>query len=140
MQEQKTTFVHLAEALGGTFAAFWYCQDLPWTASRLAGAALGIPALLLWLVARIQLGRSFAVGAKAKELVTHGLYSRIRNPIYVFGSLFIAGMILVIGRPIWLLILVVLAPMQVIRARMEARVLEENFGDAYRQYRSKTWF
>jgi protein-S-isoprenylcysteine O-methyltransferase Ste14 len=139
MREHSTTTLHLAVALLGTLVAFWYFRDLPWTTSRVAGAVLTFPALLLWLVARIQLGRSFAVGAKAKELVTHGLYSRIRNPIYFFGSLFIAGLVLVIGRPIWLLILVVLVPMQVIRARVEARVLEEKFGDAYRQYRSKTW-
>jgi protein-S-isoprenylcysteine O-methyltransferase Ste14 len=30
--------------------------------------------------------------------------------------------------------------MQVLRARNEARVLEATFGDAYRQYRSKTRF
>jgi protein-S-isoprenylcysteine O-methyltransferase Ste14 len=29
---------------------------------------------------------------------------------------------------------------QVIRARREAHVLEEAFGDAYREYRRKTWF
>jgi protein-S-isoprenylcysteine O-methyltransferase Ste14 len=29
---------------------------------------------------------------------------------------------------------------QVIRACREARVLETAFGDAYREYRSKTWF
>ena len=32
--------------------------------------------------------------AKAQTLVTHGLYSRIRNPIYVFGALVIAGIFL----------------------------------------------
>jgi protein-S-isoprenylcysteine O-methyltransferase Ste14 len=29
---------------------------------------------------------------------------------------------------------------QTIRARREARVLEAAFGDAYREYRRKTWF
>jgi protein-S-isoprenylcysteine O-methyltransferase Ste14 len=29
---------------------------------------------------------------------------------------------------------------QTIRARREARVLEAAFGEAYREYRKKTWF
>ncbi|MGC9969229.1 MAG: isoprenylcysteine carboxylmethyltransferase family protein [Bryobacteraceae bacterium] len=136
----STTAVQLAVVFLGVFLACWYFWDLPWTTSRVFGAVLAIPALSLWLLARIQLGRSFAVRAQARELVTHGLYSKIRNPIYFFGSLFIAGLILVIGKPIWLLILVVLVPVQAIRARKEARVLEEKFGDAYREYRSRTWF
>lgn len=140
MREHSTTAAYLAVVLLAVFLACWAFRDLPWTASRVCGVILGVPALSLWLLARIQLGRSFAVRALAKELVTHGLYAKIRNPVYVFGSLFIAGLILAIGRPIWLLILVLLVPLQVIRARKEARVLEEKFGDAYREYRSRTWF
>ena len=140
MRHHFTTFVHVSLVLLAVVLAGWYFRDLPWTASRVFGAVLVVPAVSLWLLARIQLGRSFAVRAKAKELVTHGLYSKIRNPVYVFGSLFIAGLILFTGRPVWLLILAVFVPMQVIRARKEARVLEEKFGDAYRQYRARTWF
>jgi len=34
----------------------------------------------------------------------------------------------------------VLIPLQLIRARIESHVLEEKFGDTYRQYKSQTWF
>ena len=51
-----------------------------------------------------------------------------------------AGFFLLIDKAAWLLLLVVVVPMQVIRARKEAKVLEEKFGDTYRDYRSKTWF
>ena len=44
------------------------------------------------------------------------------------------------GRPKWLLILVLLVPIQMTRARREARLLEDTFGDAYREYRKRTWF
>jgi protein-S-isoprenylcysteine O-methyltransferase Ste14 len=111
-----------------------------WTWSRAVGYALAIPSLALWVMARVELGKSFSVAARAKELKTQGLYSKIRNPVYVFGTIFIAGFVLAIGRPMGLLILLVIVPMQVLRARKEARVLEEKFGDAYREYRSKTWF
>ncbi|HEV2387647.1 MAG TPA: isoprenylcysteine carboxylmethyltransferase family protein [Candidatus Acidoferrales bacterium] len=110
------------------------------TLLRGIGLALTILGFVFWGVARIQLGKSFALRAKAKTLVTHGLYSKIRNPIYVFGTVLLIGILLTLGQPRWLLLLVILIPAQVARARKEARVLEEKFGDQYREYRRKTWF
>ena len=114
--------------------------ELPWTSNRIAGIAIALPALLLLLTARIQLGRAFSVRALASNLVTTGLYSRIRNPIYVFGSLFILGIIIWSGKPLFLLFLAILIPVQIYRSRKESGVLEAKFGDEYRQYRQKTWF
>lgn len=127
--------------LGGALTwVTWKFGAQPWTPGRLAWLLLCVPAFALWATARIQLGSSFAMKAKAQELVTHGLYSKIRNPIYVFGFLFIAGYVLLVGKPIWLLAGVVVVPVQIVRSQKEAKVLEEKFGDAYREYRRKTWF
>jgi protein-S-isoprenylcysteine O-methyltransferase Ste14 len=105
-----------------------------------AGLCLSIIGFVLWTAARFQLGRSFTVSAKARHLVARGLYSRIRNPIYVFGSCVIAGFILVLGRPRWLLVFLAIIPVQIWRARKEAAALEAAFGDEYRAYRASTWF
>jgi len=113
---------------------------LAWTPARIAGVAIAAPALLLLVVARLQLGRAFSVQAKATTLVTTGLYSRIRNPIYVFGALMIAGIIIWFQKPLYLLAFVILIPMQVIRARKESKVLAEQFGTAYEDYKKQTWF
>jgi protein-S-isoprenylcysteine O-methyltransferase Ste14 len=94
----------------------------------------------MWTLARINLGASFSVEAKASVLVTRGLYSRIRNPIYVFGGIMIVGLCLFFLHPQFLLILVVLIPLQIIRARKESAVLEAAFGDQYREYKRQTWF
>lgn len=118
----------------------WYCLTRPLFHLQELGLALAIVSFFLWATARLQINASFAVRPKAKALVTHGLYSRIRNPIYIFGMLWIAGLILALGKPWWLIVLPVLAPMQVVRAKKEARVLEEKFGDQYRAYRRHTWF
>jgi protein-S-isoprenylcysteine O-methyltransferase Ste14 len=107
---------------------------------RIAGACLIVFGLLMWTLARVQLGASFSVQAKAKALVTRGIYSRIRNPIYVFGGIMIAGVCLFFLHPEYLLIFAVLVPMQIIRARKESAVLEEAFGDEYREYKRQTWF
>jgi protein-S-isoprenylcysteine O-methyltransferase Ste14 len=114
--------------------------SLPWTPARIASVVIGLPSALLLVLARIELGGSFSVRPKAQTLVTHGLYSRIRNPIYLFGGLAIAGVFLYINQPLYLWIFVVLIPLQIYRAREESKVLEARFGDEYRQYKSRSWF
>jgi protein-S-isoprenylcysteine O-methyltransferase Ste14 len=107
---------------------------------QIAGLVLLIAGFVLWTVARFQLGASFTVTAQARQLVSRGLYSRIRNPIYTFGSCVIAGLILLLGHPLWLLIFVAIIPLQIWRARKEASALEAKFGEQYRTYRASTWF
>jgi protein-S-isoprenylcysteine O-methyltransferase Ste14 len=128
--------------LVGTGVAYGYWMYAPagWTPMRVLGLCLAVAGFVFWTVARFQLGASFALTARAKQLVTRGLYSKIRNPIYIFGSLFLVGYILVLGRPIWLLAFAAIVPLQMWRARKEARVLEAKFGEEYRAYRAKTWF
>src|SRR3974390_2110311 len=126
-------------ALTLIFLAIHYAHE-PWTAMRIAAMVLGQPSLALLVVARIELGDAFSVRPKAKALVTHGLYSRIRNPIYVFGTLTIVACFLYIRQPLCIFLLVVLFPFQVFRARQEERILAAKFGEEYRQYKARTWF
>jgi protein-S-isoprenylcysteine O-methyltransferase Ste14 len=113
----------------------------PWTPRHIAGLALIALGYAGWLTARLQLREFFTARAEARGLVTTGIYSKIRNPIYVFGLLLFVGAVLYWAAPSWwLLLLALIIVMQVWRARNEARVLEAKFGDAYRQYRAKTWF
>ncbi len=117
-----------------------YAATGPRTLWQIIGLSIAAPSVLLLVLARIQLGRAFSIQARASTLVTTGLYSRIRNPIYVFGGLVIAGIIIWTGRPILLLILAVLIPLQIVRARSESQVLEEKFGPEYTEYKRRTWF
>lgn len=125
--------------VGAAIVFLAWSHPPPWTAVQDIGACFAIAGFVLWTFARFQLGASFAITAQAKQLVTLGLYSKFRNPIYYFGSLALAGLILLVGRPLWLLIFVVILPLQVWRAGVEARVLEAKFGEDYRNYRARTW-
>jgi len=121
---------------------FWllFTFPSPWNLQRYAGTVLAVIGVVGVAVARYQLGRSFSIKAEAHELVTTGIYSKIRNPIYVFATVMITGLVLVLQRPAaWILTVAVIVG-QTFRAHREAGVLEAAFGDAYREYRRKTWF
>ena len=101
---------------------------------------LSLVCAVLWFVARWQLGSAFSVSAQAHQLVTQGLYSKIRHPIYVFGTMAFLFVVLALqGWPaliIWAFVILI----QVARVRREERVLAEAFGAEYTAYRSRTWF
>jgi len=111
-----------------------------WNPARLVGFCIAVPAAVLLFTARWQLGKSFSVTPQARELVTWGIYSKIRNPIYVFSALLLLGVLIALQYRFALLLLVVLIPIQIVRARKEAQVLEARFGEEYRNYRKGTWF
>lgn len=114
--------------------------QVPWNATRYIGLTITVLAAVVFLTARYQLGESFSVNPQARQLVTSGVYSRIRNPLYVFSTLMILGAVIAYQQPVFLLIPAAIVVVQATRAHREARVLEAAFGDAYRDYRKRTWF
>jgi protein-S-isoprenylcysteine O-methyltransferase Ste14 len=108
--------------------------------ATITGLAFATISFALVVLARVQLGKSFAVTPKAQDLVTHGLYSRLRHPMYVFVDLTICAITLATLRWYVLLPLVILLPLQVRNAHKERKLLQEKFGERYEIYRQGTWF
>ena len=133
-------FTAVQIVVAGMLVWFLIASTAPWNYWRVIGTVLVFIGGAFIVVARYQLGRSFSIKPEARGLVTTGLYSKIRNPIYVFGAVLFAGFLLVLQRPAGWIVFVVVVIGQTLRARREARVLEAAFGDAYREYRRKTWF
>jgi phospholipid methyltransferase len=86
------------------FAAAIVLYSWAWDARHVIGMAIAAIGFLLWFAARLQLGESFAVLPKARALVTTGLYSKFRNPIYLFGGLAYGGLIIAWGKVIPLIV------------------------------------
>jgi protein-S-isoprenylcysteine O-methyltransferase Ste14 len=128
--------------VAGLLGLGWIFHSVPepYGLPRLIGLVVAFIGLAGVILSRYTLGRSFSIAPKATALVTSGIYSRIRNPIYISGMIFLIGVVLIVERLKLLAVLLVLIPMQIIRARREAAVLEKKFGDAYREYRKRTWF
>ncbi|MGE5326383.1 MAG: methyltransferase family protein [Deltaproteobacteria bacterium] len=111
-----------------------------WDARHVIGMGLAAVGFALWMTARLQLGKSFSVRPEARALVTTGLYSKFRNPIYLFGGVAYGGLFIAWGRLIPLLTFLIVYPAwQYSRARKENAVLEKAFGDEYRRYKAQIW-
>lgn len=121
------------------FAAFVISQKQ--AGSRfLAGIIIAALGFSLWILARVQLGKSFSVRPEARSLVTSGLYSRFRNPIYLFAGIAFAGLFMAWGKIIPAILFFAGYSVQMLRAKKEAKVLEDAFGEEYRRYKATTWF
>jgi protein-S-isoprenylcysteine O-methyltransferase Ste14 len=108
----------------------WY-----WT-----GIILLVPSVILFTIARIQLGGSFQASAAANKLVTTGIYKKIRHPVYLFGLTFLLGVIFITQVFPLLIIWAAIILMQIKRIRKEEKVLAEKFGNEYLEYKKRTWF
>jgi protein-S-isoprenylcysteine O-methyltransferase Ste14 len=112
----------------------------PHTTLAYIAIGLSVGCAVLWFIAHQQLGDAFSVTAQAHHLVTQGLYSKIRHPVYIFGTLAFLWIVLALvgwGALVWWAVVIAI---QVSRIRREERVLARAFGQAYAEYRKQTWF
>jgi protein-S-isoprenylcysteine O-methyltransferase Ste14 len=120
-------------------AVLWGLPRMPWTVTRIVGLVMLVVFLILLTIARFQLGKAFSITPQARILVTHGIYSKARHPVYVFSAFVVVGLALFLNLPWMLLVLIVLVPMQIMRARKEEQVMTEKFGQQYLDYKKRTW-
>ncbi|MGA8525908.1 MAG: methyltransferase, partial [Candidatus Sulfotelmatobacter sp.] len=91
--ESRPLFIFTIVQIVAIAAILWIVFSIPgaWDLQRIIGTALMLIGIGGIVTARFQLGKSFAITAKAHQLVTHGIYSKIRNPIYVSGAVMLVG-------------------------------------------------
>ena len=103
----------------------------------LMGGAIG-----LFAASSRELGRNWSLVARMRsdhELVRTGPYARVRHPIYLGMLLFLLALAVALGH--WVQLLAALPVFLVgtaIRTRSEDGLLEQSFGDSFRDYRRST--
>ena len=128
--------VPLHAAIG--FADYPLPAFAPW-----CGAVLMLLALWLFWRSHADLGQNWSVTLevrKGHQLVTHGVYRRIRHPMYAAIFLFCLAQGLLL--PNWLAgwsALVPFALMYLLRIRREEQMMLQFFGEEYRDYMGRTW-
>ena len=134
----KTIFRITGAAIAGALALAATSVDQ--TSRLIIGMLIGIPSLVLMVMSRRQLGKSFSVTPQAKALVTTGIYSKIQHPLYLFLDLLLLAVIVGLGWSLFLIAWGILVIAQVRQARREEKVLADAFGADYEAYRMRTWF
>lgn len=107
------------------------------------GAAIFAAALWLFRRSHKDLGSNWSVTLEVREqhtLVAHGVYARVRHPMYsAFWLWAIAQAFLL---PNWIAGFAGIAgfgTLFFLRVPREERMMIETFGDAYEKYKQKTW-
>jgi len=111
-----------------------------------AGVILIIVGVNLVVLARREFARHAQPtdpGLPTSRIISTGVFSISRNPLYLGGVFILAGISLAFKQP-WILILLIpsIVACQTILIYVEERYLETKFGEQYREYATKVhrWF
>lgn len=109
---------------------------------RGAGVAVMIASLWLFWRSHVDLGQNWSVSLELREnheLVSHGVYRRLRHPMY--ASIWLWGLAQGLTLANWFAgwsVLPAFAAMYFIRMPREERLMCDRFGDGYRDYARRT--
>lgn len=109
--------------------------------AKVAGVLLISGGLIVFILAFFDFGDSWRVGVDYETpgaLVTRGIFSLTRNPIYVFIDSWFIGALLINGTLIFLVLAVLAIAAQHWQIRREEEFLKERYGEVYVSYRKKT--
>jgi protein-S-isoprenylcysteine O-methyltransferase Ste14 len=124
----------IAIAVFGRRVPFWFRDQ------RLTGTivvALGT-ALMVWAMTSFRSWRFRATLDKGHELATGGPFRFVRHPIYMSLNLLALGSAIWVPTPaLWISVLLMVIGSD-LRARAEEKILEQAFGDRYRDYCRRT--
>jgi protein-S-isoprenylcysteine O-methyltransferase Ste14 len=111
----------------------------------LAGVVILLVSITVIYVAQMHMGRSWRIGIDQNtqtDLVTHGLFAKSRNPIFLGMRLNMLGLFLVLPCAVTLSIMLLSEALISVQVRLEEAHLMKMIGEAYRSYHRKTprWF
>ena len=115
---------------------FWYLESYT---STIIGWILLVISLILVSVAQSQMKESWRIGIDEKnktELITSGLFSISRNPIFLSIMIANIGLFLALPNAFTLLIISISTISINTQIRLEEEFLTNEFGDKYNEYRN----
>lgn len=117
---------------------FWYLENP--LLQKIGWGFLILSIIVVW-IAQTQMAKSWRIGIDEKnksELVTHGLFSISRNPIFLGIMIANCGLFMVIPNAFTLLIIALSTISINTQIRLEESFLKKEFGTEYETYSKKT--
>lgn len=149
MMDKPTIFLSLVILgfLAATIVYFLVPEWILWThfdypvEIRWAGVGLGIVSIVLLIGTHLTLGKQYSAKLEIQQehkLIQTGLYSKVRHPMYTVFISFSLAVALVSSN--WLIIIfAILIPVGLYWiTHSEERMLTEEFGDEYTEYKKRT--
>jgi protein-S-isoprenylcysteine O-methyltransferase Ste14 len=109
--------------------------------AKIVGVGLISLGLIVFVLAFFNFGDSWRMGIDRKAagaLVTKGIFSLSRNPIYVFINAWFTGIFLINGTVIFLVFALLTATVMHWQILREEKFLAERYGDSFAKYRDQT--
>ncbi|MCC0179459.1 isoprenylcysteine carboxylmethyltransferase family protein [Waterburya agarophytonicola K14] len=141
-----TVFV-LTFILAVAFVIFGYLGKIQKTvnlpiAAQYIGLLVGLTGISVTVISQFQMGDSWRIGVDQKEnttLITHGLYSKSRNPIYFGIFLFWIGLSITFPNELlWICALICWGCIELIVRKNEEPYLKELHGQVFEDYFART--
>lgn len=134
------TFLLLFSALDSAFGTFPGLNSIILFENlyvKSIGVLLVLIAFIIFIWALKDLGVSWRLGIDENnpgKLITKGIYSFFRHPIYVFFDLYFIGIFLINGNIIFLIFTFLIVVIMHYQALAEEYFLSEKFGNKYKDY------
>ena len=124
----------------GPLAVPPFAREFPYLALRWIAAAMVVACFVITLRAWRRMGRDWRmdISDRNTNLITDGLFARIRHPIYAFSIAMMIATAIVL--PTWSMIIVAIVHIALMnmKARNEESHLARLHGDAYARYVART--
>lgn len=151
IQDKKWQWVLLGQGIEGVLLLFFYSQLFGGTRLLLfqknlfieiLGFILVVAGVLGAFLAKKQLGKAWVYSSAYRiipkqPLITKGIYSIVRHPIYTGIFISFVGIELLAGSWLWISMVALLIPFY-FQAKKEEIMLEKHFGRKYTEYKRET--
>jgi len=118
-----------------------FAREGPMTALRWAAVGVGFVCLALSIDCWLRMGNDWRMAVTPDQqtaLVTTGLYSHVRHPIYALSILLMLCTVVVAPSAPVAVMAVIHIVLMIVKARNEERFLSERHGVSYRRYLERT--
>jgi protein-S-isoprenylcysteine O-methyltransferase Ste14/rhodanese-related sulfurtransferase len=119
----------------------YYSLNSPSFLQQISGICIGSVGFLGAFISYRELGRNFRVFAAPRlsgTLITSGIYSHVRHPMYTSVIIMFMGYIIffnsLLSAPLWL----AFSALYIVKSIKEERIIIQRFPE-YEEYRKKTW-